>query len=398
MTLIPMVRRNRAAFLVSAGFLLLAACNPFGGGGDSGAGLSRTESIIATATARGPVPTPTPTVPPVPTATPLPTPTPTPSPLVGRALAEALVWSEVSGCAEQLAQTPGQVAGEAAAAAVAPEVNVVFNSAYDATNLRWVVGVVTSDDLLSFGQWTVADQASPSVTPRDATAARIAAGGTRCALPSALQDDVPTPPLFLAIAIDPLVPNEELAAIQVWTTVYGCFEDFPAFENFKARPGVGGNWIVEGKAPTTPYGLWEVNATTGVITPRDDLARQVDAARREESCAPSAKKKPAAVTAEEASIRAWVAAYDCFTPHPDFLTFTTRQDDPRQWIVEGRGTVDTEVDVEVQTESGTETFTETRTQTVFYGLWLVDTETGEVSGLDNLAITQSQNFCFTQLP
>ena len=167
MTLIPMVRRNRALLFVSAGFLLLAACNPFGSDGGGGAGLSRAESIIATATDRGPVPTPTPTEPPLPTATPLPTSTPTPSPTVGRALAEAMVWSEVSSCAEQLAQAPGEVEGEAAAA---PEVNVVFDSAYDAANLRWVVGVVTNDDLLSFGQWTVSDQTSPSAAPRDATA------------------------------------------------------------------------------------------------------------------------------------------------------------------------------------------------------------------------------------
>ena len=275
MTPIHVVRRNPAVFLVSAGFLLLAACNPFGGGeGAGGGGLSRAESIIATATARGsvPVPTPTATVPAEPTATPAATPTPTPSPTVGRSLAESLVWSAVSSCAEQVAAAPEEAEGEAVAAtADVVEVNVVFASTYDPVDLLWVVDVATNDDLLSFGQWGVTDETTPAVTSRDATADRIATGGYRCALPSALLDDAPTPPLFLTP--NPLVPDAQLAAIQVWTTVYGCFQDFPAFEDFQARPGLQGNWVVEGKAATTPYGLWAVNATTGVITPRDDVAR-----------------------------------------------------------------------------------------------------------------------------
>ena len=389
MTLIPMLRRNQAVFLVSAGFLLLAACNPFGGGGSGGGTLSRAESIIATATARGPAPTATPTVPVEPTATPFPTPTPTPSPTVARALAESLVWSEVSGCAEQLAAAPGLGEGEAAAAAVATEVNVVFASSYDAANLRWIVDVVTNDDLLSFGQWAVADVASPSVTPRDATAGRIAAGTTRCALPNALLDDVPTPPLFRAIEV--LVPNAELAATQVWTSVYGCYEDFPAFGSFSGRAGVQDSWIVEGKSATTQYGLWTVDAASGAITPLDGIAERVQA-----SCPTDVQ--PTVVTPEEASIRAWVAAYDCFTTHPLFSAFTTRQEDPRQWIVEGRGTVDIEVEVTIETGSGTETFTETRTETAFYGLWLVDTETGRVTGADILAATKAENSCFKELP
>lgn len=398
MTLIPMLRRNQAALLVSAGFLLLAACNPFGGGGNGGGGtLSRTEAVFATATARGsvPQPTPSPTAVVEPTATPPPTPTPTPSPTLGQALVESLVWSEVSRCAEQVAAPLAAAEGGGAVAAQTVDVNVVFESSYDAANLRWIVSVVTNDDLLSFGQWAIADDLSGSVTPRDATAGRIAATGTRCALPNALLDDVPTPPLFLPA--DPLVPDAELAAIQVWTTVYGCFQDFPAFESFQARPGLQGNWIVEGKAATTPYGLWEVNATTGVITPRDDLARQVDDARREESCAPSEEKRPAAVTAQEASILTWVASYDCFTPHPLFGAFVTRVEDPRRWVVEGRGTVDLDVEVTVETESGTETFTETRTETAFYGLWLVNTETGRVTGADILAATMAEDDCFKQL-
>ena len=383
-----MVRRNPAVFLVSAGFLLLAACNPFGGGDTGSGGLSRAESIIATATARGsePVPTPTPTTPVEASATPLPTPTPTPSPTVVQALAESLVWAEVSGCAEQVAAAPAE--GEGAEAAVV-EVSVVFTSAYDPRNLRWVVDVATKDDLLSFGQWAVTDETTPSVTARDATAGRIAAGDTRCALPSALLDDVPTPPLFLAIEV--LVPDAELAATQVWTSVYGCFEEFPAFTSFSGRAGLQGSWIVEGRSATTQYGLWEVDAVSAAITARDEIAKQV-----QEACPTDVQ--PTVVTAEEASIRTWVAAYDCFTPRPLFDAFTTRQEDPRQWIVEGRGTEEIEVDVEIVTEGGTETFTEIRTVTAFYGLWLVDTETGSVSGVDNLAIAMATDICFKELP
>ena len=386
-----MVRRNRAVFLVSAGFLLLAACNPFGGGEDGGGALSRTEAVFATATARGsvPVPTPTATVVVEPTPTLLPTATPTPNPTVSQALAESLVWRGVSSCAEQVAAPSGAAAGEEAAAAGPVDVNVVFESAYDAANLRWLVEVVTNDDLLSFGQWAVADQASPSVTPRDATAGRIAAGDTRCALPSALLDDAPTPPLFRAIEV--LVPTAELAATQVWTKVYGCYEDFPAFESFSGRAGLQDSWIVEGKSETTQYGLWEVDAASGAITPRDGIAERVDA-----SCPTDVQ--PTVVALEEAAIRAWVASYDCFTPHPLFGSFTTRQEDPRQWIVEGRGTVTLEVDVTVETEGGTETFTETRTETAFYGLWLVDTETGVVTGADILAKTMAADDCFKELP
>ena len=368
---ILVVRRNPAVFLVSAGFPLLAACNPLGGGGDGGGGtLSRSEAILATATARGsvPQPTPTPASEPTPTATPLPTPTPTPSPTVSQAHAESLVWSAVSGCAEQIA-APEAVGEEEAATAA--EVNVTFASIYDVVNLLWIVDVSTADDLLSFGQWAVTDEVTPSVTPREATASRIDASDTRCALPSALLDDAPTPPLFLANEVR--VSSAVLAATQVWTTVYRCFQEFPAFESFNGRDGLGGSWIVEGKSATTQYGLWEVEAASGAISPLDDIAEQVQA-----SCPTDVQ--PAVVTDEEASIRAWVATYDCFDPHPAFDSFTARQEDPRRWVVEGRAT-----DVEAGTEE-------------FYGLWVVDTETGRVSGMDNLGASQLGNVCFKELP
>ena len=369
MTPIHGVRRNPAVFFVTAGFLLLAACNPFGGGDGGGGGLSRADAVFATATARGsvPLPTPTPTTPPTPTALPLATPTPTPSPTVSRALAESLAWSAVSSCAEQIAVPPEEGEGEDAAAAATVEVNVIFASTYDPLNLRWVVDVTTEDDLLSFGQWGITDEATPSVAARDATAGRIAAPGTRCALPNALLDNAPTPPRFLAI--DVLVPSAELAATQVWTQVYSCYREFPTFESFNGRPGLEGRWIVEGKSATTQYGLWEGDAASGAITARDDIAEQV-----EQSC--PAEVQPTVVTAEEASILAWVAIYDCFTPHPTFESFTTRVEDPRRWVVEGRSAGATED---------------------FYGLWLVDTETGSVSGLDNLAAAQVGNICFKPL-
>ena len=402
MIAIHVVRRNPALVLISAVLLLLAACNPFGSDGGGGGGtLTRAEGIIATATARAsvPVPTPTPTVTPAPTPTLLPTATPTPMPTVSQAMAESLVWSALSGCAEQVATPPEEAEAGTATTAEAVEVNVVFSTTYDPANFRWVVDVTTNDDLLSFGQWRVVD-GPPSAAPQDATAARIATGDVRCALPRAFLKDAPTPPLFLPApppaptptpTIALLVSTAELAATQVWTSVYGCFQEFPSFESFAGRPGLEGNWIVEGKSGTSQYGLWEVDAVTGEPSPRDDLARQVS-----ESCA--TEVQPAVVTSEEASIRAWVAAYDCFSPRPTFDAFTTRQEDPRQWIVEGRGTVEVEVEVTVDTGSGTETFTETRTQTAFYGLWLVDTETGRVRGLDNVARAQAVNTCFKELP
>ena len=110
----------------------------------------------------------------------------------------------------------------------------------------------------------------------------------------------------------------------------------------------------------------------------------MDAARQEESCAPAAEKQTAAVTAKEASILAWVATYDCFSPHPEFVSFTTRVEDPRRWVVEGR-TIPAEDEEEAAADPD------------FYGLWIVDTETGEVSGLDNLAIAQVDNVCFKPL-
>ncbi len=111
----------------------------------------------------------------------------------------------------------------------------------------------------------------------------------------------------------------------------------------------------------TSYGLWGVDAITGDVDPRDERARQVFA---------SCDAGPIALTGAQAAVRVWVATYDCFSAPPRLDAFSSAQESPSRWVVEGR------------------------IDEVLYGLWLVETDTGSMTGLDTLARSTHSQACF----
>ena len=107
-----------------------------------------------------------------------------------------------------------------------------------------------------------------------------------------------------------------------------------------------------------------MDALSGAITPIDALALWAA-----ESCVP----RSVVLTPEQAALRVWLASYQCFNPRPEFEAYTGYQDNPQRWIVEGR---------HVENSS------------TLYGLWLVDTETGQIQPWDQLARDKSAQTCF----
>ena len=79
---------------------------------------------------------------------------------------------------------------------------------------------------------------------------------------------------------------------------------------------------------------------------------------------------------------------------PKSTAFSTFQDNPQRWLVEGKDTVTTEVEVTRVVGGTTETFVEERTVSVSYGLWLVDTSTATASPWSNLARTTAARSCY----
>ena len=156
----------------------------------------------------------------------------------------------------------------------------------------------------------------------------------------------------------------------MWVSMYGCYDHFPQLSSFTATPDGPTRWIVEGRSPDTSYGLWLVDALTGAITPSDRIAEQAS-----ENCTPTT----VVVTAKQAALRVWLAAYECFLPRPESSVFVASQDSPQRWIVEGRS-------VDLTTDPPTITL---------YGLWLVDTDTGDIQAWDQVARQAAANVsCF----
>ena len=181
-----------------------------------------------------------------------------------------------------------------------------------------------------------------------------------------------------------LVPSAELAAARVWVEVFGCYEEFPEFGSFAARPGLRGDWIVEGRAGVIVYGLWEVEDVTGEITALDDRALQAKARQDGGSC--TGGEGPTVITEQQAEILVWVAAYDCWPPSliPALDAFTATQESPHRWVVEGRAIF-------------TDPVTDEVLGLFLFGLWLVDTDTAQINGLDQLARDTRALSCFEEL-
>ena len=250
------------------------------------------------------------------------------------------MWTRVSPCAQDIA--------DSVAEGIQFEVSIFFR--YIPQDSAWEVEASSQDPLLTLGTWRVQDDTGV-VTPVDSVAQLIVTPGISCAPPDAFLSAMLTPPAFQATAPTPtptpsalLVPTGEEAALRLWVEVYGCYDHFPDSGSFSAYAEQPEQWTVEGKSEDTQYGLWRVNKTTGDITPVDQLAIHA-----EETCPDPLNPTsvlgpvPLAVNAEQASIRVWIAVYNCFgdpnnarDPRPAFGNFAALASSPQEWIMEGR--------------------------------------------------------------
>ena len=145
--------------------------------------------------------------------------------------------------------------------------------------------------------------------------------------------------------------------------------------------------------PALTFGVWEVNDTTGRVTPLDDVARSI--VMPGVTCSvpsatlataltppifilpapsptpePSPPPEPAVTSAEAAALRVWISVYNCYGHFPESSSFQAFQDTPTNWTVEGKSTI------------------------THYGLWSVDAVTEAITPIDELAI-QAQERCTT---
>ena len=109
---------------------------------------------------------------------------------------------------------------------------------------------------------------------------------------------------------------------------------------------------------------------------------------------------------EQARLRVWIAIYDCYPqpvlgesdkPIPPEDFFQAFQESAERWVVEGKGDVELEVEVTTTELGATETFTETLENLTFYGLWEVDTDTGQITARDSEAKSIQELSCFNPL-
>ena len=144
----------------------------------------------------------------------------------------------------------------------------------------WIVEGVAED--ARYGLWEVDSRiqgSSEQITPVDQLAKQVEAP---CNLPP-------------GASFSPVITNEQ-AALRVWAAVYDCFTPRPENTNFKVLVDNPQRWLVEGRGEETIevqvekteggvtevfteertttvfYGLYIVDATTGLIIPWDTLA------------------------------------------------------------------------------------------------------------------------------
>ena len=308
------------------------------------------------------------------------------------------MWTHVSSCVQQVALALEQ-----------PDFQVDVFAVYIPADGAWNVGVSSPDPDLTYGVWKVQDS-NRVVTPDDSVAEIIATPGISCTAPTVTLSLGATPPQFLAptptpipepTAIPaPLVDSAEKASLAVWIGVYNCYSHFPEITSFQAFQAGSDAWTVEGKSGVTHYGLWQVDAFTEAITPLDEIALQAQA-----QCA-SQDRVPVVVSSEQARLRVWIAIYDCYPqpvpgqssiPIPPEDFFQAFQESAERWVVEGKGDVELEVEVTVTEQGVTETFTEQITNLTYYGLWEVDTDTGEITARDSFARAVQELGCFNPL-
>jgi len=348
------------------GVTLMAGCG-FVGGEESTVPLASTQ-ITPTARTSTPVPTPTPTATPRPSPTPRPlaqflsTPSPTPAPATSLSTAEVtqLVYLEVRECADQLG-------------AAGNKLELSLTSDYSSEERKWRVGVTGAEGTLTFGQYHVTDDTG-TVAPADATSSRLLEAGVVCSEPASVLSKGPVPPQMSIISSLPPVPvpaigSKNQAEMEVWLKAYSCYGTFPELGNFFAYEYGAGKWIVEGKSDATQFGLWQVDAMSGLVSPLDRLA--IDAAA--ECSLSTAPNYPSTVQGPQAELRVWIAVYDCFG-QPERSSFRFYTDNPQRWLVEGRREAVYAEETGLLLQAG-----------ALFGLWVVDAVNGEVKPWDDRA-------------
>jgi hypothetical protein len=205
---------------------------------------------------------------------------------------ERLVFQSIQPCADEVS-----LQGE-------ETVDVIFSATYSPREGRWLVEASSADEVLTFGTWKVQDDTG-ELGPLDGVAQSIAARKGTCVGPVAHIAQGMTPPLFIkptaTSAPTPVrtVTTAEQAALRVWAAVYDCFSPRPELSSFTAHALSLQRWMVEGReisivevsvgrkleeGNTTEtfveerekavfYGFWQVDATTGDITPWNQTAR-----------------------------------------------------------------------------------------------------------------------------
>ena len=304
-------------------------------------------------------------------------------PVNSQAQAENLILAKITDCAGRLSRLMDTE--------VAPD----FATTYSTENGEWRVEVFSKDPDLSFGAWQVSD-AGGDVSPQDNVAQDISNPGFNCLPPLARRARGRTPPFFAAPAPPPtpalatatpppsptqtpvpMVGQAEDAATAVWVSVYACYGHFPVKSSFTATEHGSDRWIVEGRSSDTMYGLWSVDESTGEISPVDQLAQQA-----QENCQRT-PEVPIALNSQQAALRVWMAAYQCFTPRPKSAAFVGHLVNPQRWVVEGR-----------QVQEQDEDSNQPKLPDILYGFWLVDTDTGEIRPWDLLATSKTGLDCF----
>ncbi len=272
---------------------------------------------------------------------------------------------------------------------------------------RWQSQVTSPNQSLYFGTWLTSDETGVT-TPGDVVANNINTADTECSIPDISLSDGTVPVLVEPVRAEAVIPTGDIAKLRVWTQVFNCYDSFPELTSFTAYPDDESSWIVEGRniegeglTAETHYGLWKVTGPTGEIAPLDLLATQAA-----NTCnLPQGATFPPAVTGDQANLRVWAAVYDCFFPdNPRRESFSVYVDSPQRWIVEGRGeeTIDVLAERDIINpitgeKTGTETFTEPRTTTLYYGLYMVDTSTGQITPWDTRAQSAAVPPCYSPL-
>ncbi|MBI4329055.1 MAG: hypothetical protein HY685_04220 [Chloroflexi bacterium] len=149
------------------------------------------------------------------------------------------------------------------------------------------------------------------------------------------------------------------------------------------------------RLPPVNFGRWQVSDTTEAVTPLDEVAKQIASpnivcdspiatlstgptppvfltATPVPTAAPTPTRIPtlAVQSAEEARLRVWRSTYDCFTPPAPLTAFSAYAERPGLWLVEGKQ------------------------GTTFYGLWLVEADTGEIIAWDERAKATTTQTCY----